>query len=314
MRQKIGILAVAFIASTSCQRLQRDMTSAVPASQTSTVPPNSPTSEAETIATEEISPEWVKTHLEAAHVSFVSIVDRKPWLQAPVPSATAILGIARQPAQGPLKELLQYSYFPYVLLAQTQSGKDSSLPKLLGLAVSPDFYVVEPFTGLEEQRPLWLDVDRYQIRADEYAFGARLLTGSLGNKGGPLAEVLSLYRYHDGVLKEIFRDVVWSYSKYSDEGWRSCNVDMQIVSSPSATDGFFRLTREYRRSYFGDSTARSMVSNTYREDLNEVPACSLSTPLKTLNTHLWNTEKGLYLDARGRLLQPDDFFTGWPYR
>jgi hypothetical protein len=247
---------------------------------------------------------WVESQIDAGNVSFVSIVDRKAWPSAPVPNVTAVLGIEKRPQTGAFK-YADYEYLPFVLLAQGEAdGKSSSLNSLGVVVVDPPIGFVS------------LNVAPIQIRQDEYAFGATSRTGNPGNKGGTIFNLISLFRYHDGQIKEIFRDVVWMYSKYSD--WesstsaRSCNVDLMIVPQPSdpGPDGFFNIARQFSRSYFGDARNPQFGNPA----LPEVPAdCSLSKLFQKPEIQTWDPTTGRYLDHRGRFLQWDDLYKGWPF-
>jgi hypothetical protein len=245
---------------------------------------------------------WVKSQIDAGDVSFDRIVDRKVWPSAPVPNVTAVLGTERRPQTGPIK-YADYVYVPFVLLAQGEADGKSSL-KSLGVVLT------------DLGTPVSLNVAPVQIREDEYAFGATYREGIPGNKSGFIADIMSLYRYHDGELKEIFRDVVWMYSKYSD--WQSntsassCNVDLRIVPQPSdaGPDGFFRIARELQRSYFSDAKNPQFGNPA----LPEVPAdCSLVKLFQKPEIHTWDTTTGIYVDHRGRFLQADDLYKGWPF-
>ena len=243
---------------------------------------------------------WVKSRLEASNPSFVSIVDRKPWPQALTPNTSIVLGIAQRSREGAHVETPAYSYFPFVFLFQSQADNPSAALKKLGLAFQEGWYIDPP--GINgDNHLLSIDVTPIQILKDEYAFGVRTRAGSLGNKSGLLLEVISLFRYRFGIFQEIFRDVVWAYSKYSEKDFQSCNVDMELESRPSTDQGFFTITRKYRRSYLGEAGAAGI----------DAP-CALSNALQTPNVHRWSPEKGKYLDSRGRFLQYDDIFKGWP--
>jgi len=245
--------------------------------------------------------EFVKSQLEKGDVYFNRILDRQAWPQAPFPNTSIVLGSIRRTKV----ERLGFGsgdYLPFVLLLQSGSGEKSEALKMLGLILQ---------SRAEGNSPQSIDVTPFRIADDEIAFGVRSRAGDVGNKSGQLYEVMSLYRYHDGELQEIFRDTVWAYSKYSEKNWNSCNVDMKIVSQPAKEGRFFTITREYVRSYLGN-TKNPEFSNSQGQ--TETPGdCSLSERLRKPNTHSWNVEKGKYLDARGAFLDWDDFYKGWPF-
>jgi hypothetical protein len=173
--------------------------------------------------------EWVASQLEARGVSFVDITDRKPWPLAPEPNTSIVLGLAKRPA--PATFGIPFVYFPYILLIQTT--ENPLPPKLLGLELRTDLNVGDPKDKNSDTYPKTIDIGPYQITNNEYAFGVTVIEGSLGNKSGQLYELLGLYRYQNGELKEIYRDVLWVYSKYSEPDYSSCNIDLKIVTQPA---------------------------------------------------------------------------------
>jgi hypothetical protein len=246
--------------------------------------------------------EFVKSQVETGNVYFDSILDRQVWPLAPDPNTSIVLGLTRQTKMQTLGTGLNAGHLPFVLLVQSGSGEKSEDLKLLGMILQ---------TSDEEHYPQSIDVTPFQIADDEYAFGVRSRAGSTGNKGGQLFEVMSLYRYHDDELQEIFRDTVWAYSKYSEKNWKSRNVDMKIVSQPAREGRFFTITREYVRSYLGNAKNPEFSNS---QDLTETPGdCSLSERFGIPKSHSWNTEKDKYLDSRGAFLDWDDFYKGWPF-
>lgn len=297
MHFRMGVLAVAIlIVSCGCQRSRSSVESNAPA-RTQENPPAGP-------GEDELFEKLVKSQVEIGDTSLVGIVDRKPWPSAPVPDATIILGTARHPHQGPIKSA-DYDYFSFILLAagDTRAKEPSLIP--LGLVV-PDL----PVFNDRYNHPLSIDVTPIKVREDGYAFGTRHLAGSLGNNGGRLYEVMNLYRFHDGALKEIFRDVVWVYGKNS-EGNSSCNVDMKIVQQPLQTEGFYDIAREFSRSYLGDSKNPQFANQPAQP---EIPAdCSLARQLKAPHVQKWDPALGEYVDAKGRFLHWDDLYKGWPF-
>jgi hypothetical protein len=278
-------------------------------------PIKQPDIQPENVPDDDLSPEWVKSQVEMNGAFFVSIVDHQKWPSAVDPNTIVVLGIAKQKETGTLARVNEFSYFPFVLLAQ--SSEDRTMPaRLLGLALRTDLFVLEPKTGNEEFRPLSIDVTPLKIRENEYVFGVTLLSGpGVGNRSGMLVDMVSLYRYHNSQLKEIFRDAVWAYSKYSEPNYSSCNVEMKILSQPSAAGDFFTLTRQYSRSYLAEEQNPDFTgANSSPQHFAETPttSCSLTRDLQTPHAQTWNAEKGLYLDASGWFLQWDDFGKGWP--
>lgn len=245
---------------------------------------------------------WVKDRLEASNPSFVSIIDHQPWSNSRTPNTSIVLGVAKRPTEGQLAAEMDFFYFPFIFLAQSDP-KDSSQPaRKLALTFQEDYFLNAPSTIAADHRLIAVDVTPIQILKDEYAFGIRARAGSLGNKGGLLVETVSLYRYQLGQLTQILREVVWAYSKYSEPDSSSCNVEMELVSRPPASNvGYYTITREYRRSY-----------RTKTQEPDKEGTCSLTEPLSKPATHTWNGEKGIYLDQSGRFLQIDDLFKGWP--
>lgn len=296
MRFWISVFALTIlIVNCGCQRSPSSVASNEPP-KTQEKPPAGPSED-------ELFEKLVKSQVEVGGASLVRIVDRKAWPSAPVPEATVIAGIARHPAQEPAKSGADYDYFSFVLLAagNARAKQPSLIP--LGLVV--------PDLGVDPGNPqLSVDITPIKIREDEYAFGTRNRVGSVGNKGGNIYELINLYRFHDAVLKEIFRDVVWEYSKYS-EGNSSCNVDMKIVQLPSQVDGFYDLAREFSQSYLGDAKNPQFANQPAQP---EIPAdCSLARLLKAPNIQKWDPALGEYVDAKGRFLHWDDLFKGWPF-
>jgi hypothetical protein len=250
--------------------------------------------------------DWVALQLETHDATLINIVDQKPWLQSSVPNTTAVLGVAKKKATGLWAKYREYQYFSFVLLAQSQAAGRMSSPKLIGLDLNTDLIV-------PGAHPQTINVSPIQIRADEYAFGVEFLAGSVGNKGGELYGMMSLYRYHDNELREIFRDVIWVYSKYSDPDFRSCNVDMFLDSEPTPDSDFYAITRNYNRSYFGESknpefTNISSTAVRVADHLTE--NCSLTNQLKNPNTHKWNPSRHLYVDTGESYLDRRDFGIG----
>jgi hypothetical protein len=295
MRFGSGILILLFVlVDLGCSR-ESGPPQAAPATQPSAVPAarmsNPAPSEAQTAAGK--IPEldsWVKSRIEVSNPSFVSIVEQQPWPHAKTPNTTIVLGIAKRSTEGShLAEIMDQISFPFVMLLQAKSAENPA-SRMLAVDYRDDWGTGEGVS---------LDIRPIQILPDEYAFGVKTVSGSLGNKSGVLVEVLSLYRYRDNRLEEVFRDAVWVYSLYSEKDTQSCNVELEIESQPSGQGGYFTLTRRYRKSYLGSFRTPPPADDT------DVP-CALTERFRKPNTHRWNPENGKYVGAAGRFMTEDD--------
>ncbi len=152
--------------------------------------------------------------------------------------------------------------------------------------------------------PLRIDPGPYPLRKGEYGFGVRYRVSAIGNKGGTAYEVLGLFRQQDSKLKEVFRDVVWAYSKYESDG-NSCNSEMTVGPVETGVDEFYNYRRHHNRSYYGEGRNPQFAGvNNFPEI--PVSACTPFKKLESENVHRWNVVKGVYLDSSPRLLQWDD--------
>jgi hypothetical protein len=244
--------------------------------------------------------EWVRARASAERLDFDNVVDIKRWLQAPQPNTYVILAIGSKdvlPGQGfPTTR----GHFALVLLVQSRSADRLADPKELSFL---NFGPVFPED--KTNRDVFIDVTPYKIRENEYAFGIRRMEANLGNKGGLAFEILTLYRLQGSELNAIFRDFTWAYSKYSEPGLRSCNVEAIIVSAPERQGDFFNLVRKQTRSYLGD--IRNPQFEAIRSQLTEtaVDSCSLIGDMQFPNTHRWDPAKGAYVESGRSFLNAD---------
>jgi hypothetical protein len=245
--------------------------------------------------------QWVRARVSEERLDFDNIVEIKRWLQAPQPNTYVILAIGSKdvlPGEG---FATPRGHFALVFLLQSGSEDRLADPKELSFL---NFGPVFPEN--KAIRNVSIDVTPYHIREKEYAFGMRKMEANLGNKGGLAFEILTLYRLQGSELKEVFRDFTWAYSKYSEPGLRSCNVEAVIVAAPERQGEFFNLVRKQIRSYLGDT--RNPQFEAVRSQLTETPvdSCSLIGDMQFPNTHRWDHSKGAYLESgRSFLNNPD---------
>jgi hypothetical protein len=238
--------------------------------------------------------QWVRTRVSAEKLDFDNVVEIKQWLQAPQPNIYAILAIGSKDVRPGEGFATGRGHFALVFLVQSGSADRLTDPKEISfLNFGPMF---PEYKGL---RIVSIDITPYQIREKEYAFGMRSMDAlGVGNKGGLAFETLTLYRLQGSELKEIFSDFTWGYSKYSEPGMRSCNVEAVIVTTREGQGEFFNLVRKQTRSYLGDTWNRELPE-TIKSQLTETPvdSCSLIGDMQFPNTHRWDSAKGAYVES-----------------
>jgi len=248
--------------------------------------------------------QWVRARVSAERLDLDNIVEIKQWLQAPQPNTYVILAIGSKdvvPSEG-----FSTPRGHFALMSLVQSGSPDRLadPKELSfVSLGPVFP-----ESKGDRVEVSIDVGPYQIREKEYALGIRKLEADLGNKGGLAFEILTIYRSQGSELKAIFRDFTWAYSKYSEPGLRSCNVEAVIVSAPERQGEFFNLVRKQTRSYLGDR--RNPQFEDVRSQLTETPvnSCSLIGDMQFPNTHRWDPAMGAYVESGRSFLNNADLW------
>jgi len=253
--------------------------------------------------------EWVRNQLTKEKPERVTILEQRLWPDAPQPNTRIILAVGRKRPDAPNPTCIscpqEFRHF-VVLLAQSSTSRELVNPKLLsyfsfGLGIA---------FGAGVPR-ISIDVGPYQIREHEYAFGIRSVNDELvGNKEGLAFEYLRLFRYQGAEVKEIFDEVTWGYSKYSEPGFRSCNTETMIVSEASPQGEFFTLTRKHSRSYLGDSR---MYGPGFPDEM-PIESCPDFDKLRFPNVHTWDTTQGRYVDPEFSLRRQDPGTVGSPYR
>ena len=241
---------------------------------------------------------WAASQLTANNAELVSITDKRAWPFASQPNTSIVLGLAKRDADAELAKYgTPFEYFPFVLLIQMT--EESASPKLLGIALRTDLFMGDPRNRYADRHPKGIDVGPFQIKHDEYAFGITVVEGSLGNKSGILFDLMGLYRYQNGELREIYRDAVWVFSKYSEPDSRSCNVELEVSTQPSNESEFYLIRRKYKSSYVEDWRGTKPVDS-----------CALTSVFRQDYTQSWIPQKEMYLDHDGLFLSENDLGTG----
>jgi hypothetical protein len=240
---------------------------------------------------------WVRTKLEQEKPEQLTVIDARLWPYAPQPNTYVILAEVMKKPDSLKPEDTQY----VVMLAESSSSVELANPKLIV------YSAVDSFIHRGS-----IDVGPYQIRQQEYAFGIRWIDDALvGNKSGLAFGYVDLFRYQPSGLKQIFDEVIWGYTKYSEPEFRSCNTETVIVSEPPEQGEFFKLVRKYSRSYLGDSRMYPSVHS------GETPldSCPAFGKLQFPNTHTWDPAQSRYTDPESSLRQGDIVGKiGSPYR
>jgi hypothetical protein len=245
--------------------------------------------------------EWLQPRIGAERFDFDHVVEIQRWLQAPLPNTYIVLAIGSKDVQPGEGFSTGRGYFVLVFLVQSASKDRLVTPKELSFLNVGSVRLDDP-----TNRDVSIDVGSYRIRENEYAFGIRQISAQLGNKGGLAFEILTLYRPQGSKLKPIFSDFTWGYSKYSEPGLRSCNVEAVIVSGPGRQGEFFNLVRKQTRVYLGDSRNPPFRS-LERSAATEIPvdSCSLIGDMQFPNTHKWDPAKGAYVEPGPSFLNAD---------
>jgi hypothetical protein len=253
--------------------------------------------------------EWVQIQLTKEKPERVTILEQKLWPHAPQANTYVIVavGIRKPDTPNPICTSCPQEFRDFVvLLVQSSTSRELANPKLLSYFSFRSGILLG--TGVPR---ISIDFGPYQIREREYAFGIRSVDDELvGNKGGLAFEYIRLFRYQSAELKEIFDEVRWGYSKYSEPGFRSCNTETMIVSEPSPQGEFFTLTRKHSRSYLGDSRMYGPKSS----DEMPIESCPDFDRLRFPNIHTWDTTQGRYVDPEFSLRRQDPGKAGSPYR
>ena len=305
MLRKLSLTVVAFVVAASCsgQRAEPTLHGSETAATQATAAIESVKSgqKGSTADNESRFKDWVNAQLEAKGASLADLTDRKQWPFAPMQNSEIVLGLGKFPAEAAVAaQGTPFGYHPFVLLLQSNAAE--ATPKLLGIALRTDMYMDPPERRVI--RPEAIQAGAFRIKEDEYAFGVTVISGEVVQHAGTLYGMMGLYRYHDGALKEIYRDVVWAYGKYSEPDSASCTVEMEIVTPPSKDSIFYSITRQYKRSYLGNSKNPEYRSLNSGE--TPVPSCSMTADYRAPYTQEWNPDKELYLDHRGLFLNDAD--------
>ena len=248
---------------------------------------------------------WVASQVKPRNITVDSVVNLTPWPRGSQPNLFVILATGSKPSRSP--GVTEFD-FGFVILAKSQTPRELRGPQLLALFApedtTPDQDWPISVSARRLSSPLSIDVAPFQIRKGEFAFGVRYGTDDLGNKGGHAYEVLSLFRYHDAKLSEIFRAVTWAYERSMED---TCNSDMVIIANPPRAgdeSGYFTLTSKHKRSYSGDT--RNPPS-AYFEGPHSiaVKSCEPFREFEKTNVHTWNAARGVYLDQDGKWLFPE---------
>jgi hypothetical protein len=259
------------------------------------VPDNSvpaPT-QASTQTSRELFARWIDDQLNPHNAALDRIVDEQPWTLAPAPNTYIVLGIAKRRSAESMAASRESPFFSFVLLVQSEAAERLISPKLLGARLP---YWGVPDDSVNSVNHLKaIEASSIQIRKNEYAFGIRFREGITGKLSSVHYEVLSLLRYHEGELQEVFRDVVWGYLRTFDGVEKVCAVDAHIVSQPSEDGEFFTLTRKYRG-----------LSLDYPAGEPAPTGCRAFPEMERAKRHVWDPKTGKYLDPKGIFL-PWDF-------
>jgi hypothetical protein len=239
--------------------------------------------------------EWVHAQLQKEKLEQVTVIEAKLWPYAPQPNTYVILVEATKNLNTLNPAVTRF----VAMLVHSSSSLEVVDPKLIGYG---------PVNSYLHRASI--DVAPYQIRQQEYAFGIRTIDDSLvGNKIGLALEYLYLFRYQPSELKQIFDEVIWGYTKYSEPGG-SCNTETMIVSEPPEQGEFFKLIRKHSRSYLGD--ARMYPFSVKVE--TPLDSCPAFRQLQFPNVHTWDSTQGQYMDPEFSPRHEELGKHGSPYR